>query len=92
MFILYRHKTCINSDIVLLTLCRLWESFLIVLVVYSAWVSPFEFGFIRIPTGALAATDNAVNAIFAVDIILTFFVAYLDRLTYLLEDDPKRIA
>ncbi|EMS61998.1 Potassium channel AKT1 [Triticum urartu] len=71
---------------------RLWETFLIVLVVYSAWVSPFEFGFIRIPTGGLAATDNAVNAIFAVDIILTFFVAYLDRLTYLLEDDPKRIA
>uniref|UniRef100_A0ACD5VJM7 Uncharacterized protein n=3 Tax=Avena sativa TaxID=4498 RepID=A0ACD5VJM7_AVESA len=71
---------------------RLWETFLIVLVVYSAWVSPFEFGFIRIPKGGLAATDNAVNAIFAVDIILTFFVAYLDRLTYLLEDDPKRIA
>lgn len=71
---------------------RLWETFLIVLVVYSAWVSPFEFGFIRIPTGGLAATDNVVNAIFAVDIILTFFVAYLDRLTYLLEDDPKRIA
>lgn len=61
-------------------------------MVYSAWVSPFEFGFIRIPTGGLAATDNVVNAIFAVDIILTFFVAYLDRLTYLLEDDPKRIA
>jgi len=61
-------------------------------VVYSAWVSPFEFGFIRKPTGALAAVDNVVNAFFAVDIILTFFVAYLDRMTYLLEDDPKRIA
>lgn len=33
-----------------------------------------------------------MNAFFAVDIILTFFVAYLDRMTYLLEDDPKRIA
>jgi hypothetical protein len=61
-------------------------------VVYSAWVSPFEFGFIQKPTGALAAVDNVVNAFFAVDIILTFFVAYLDRMTYLLEDDPKRIA
>ncbi|KAK1666043.1 hypothetical protein QYE76_054202 [Lolium multiflorum] len=71
---------------------RLWETFLIVLVVYSAWVSPFEFGFIRVPKGGLAATDNAVNAIFAIDIMLTFFVAYLDRLTYLLEDDPKKIA
>ncbi|KAL6614834.1 hypothetical protein ACP70R_037104 [Stipagrostis hirtigluma subsp. patula] len=71
---------------------RCWETFLILLVIYSAWVSPFEFGFIRKPTGALAATDNVVNAFFAVDIILTFFVAYLDRMTYLLEDDPKRIA
>ncbi|PAN29439.1 hypothetical protein PAHAL_5G226500 [Panicum hallii] len=71
---------------------RSWETFLIILVVYSAWVSPFEFGFIRNPTGGLAIVDNVVNAFFAVDIILTFFVAYLDRMTYLLEDDPKRIA
>lgn len=71
---------------------RCWETFLIILVVYSAWVSPFEFGFIRKPTGGLAAADNVVNAFFAIDIILTFFVAYLDRITYLLEDDPKRIA
>ncbi|CAO2204181.1 unnamed protein product [Urochloa humidicola] len=71
---------------------RSWETFLIILVVYSAWVSPFEFGFIRNPTGGLAIVDNVVNAIFAVDIILTFFVAYLDRMTYLLEDHPKKIA
>ncbi|KAK3161417.1 hypothetical protein QOZ80_1BG0076860 [Eleusine coracana subsp. coracana] len=71
---------------------RFWETFLIILVVYSAWVSPFEFGFIRKPEGALAIIDNVVNAFFAMDIILTFFVAYLDRMTYLLEDDPKRIA
>ncbi|XP_062216654.1 potassium channel AKT1-like [Phragmites australis] len=71
---------------------RFWETFLIILVVYSAWVSPFEFGFIRKPEGALAIVDNVVNAFFAIDIILTFFVAYLDRTTYLLEDDPKRIA
>ncbi|KAF0920068.1 hypothetical protein E2562_032758 [Oryza meyeriana var. granulata] len=71
---------------------RFWETFLIVLVVYSAWVSPFEFGFIRKPTGALATIDNVVNAFFAVDIILTFFVAYLDKMSYMLEDDPKKIA
>uniref|UniRef100_A0A0D9V3I5 Potassium channel n=1 Tax=Leersia perrieri TaxID=77586 RepID=A0A0D9V3I5_9ORYZ len=71
---------------------RVWETFLIVLVVYTAWVSPFEFGFIRKPAGALATIDNVVNAFFAVDIILTFFVAYLDKMTYMLEDDPKKIA
>ncbi|XP_020098684.1 potassium channel AKT1-like [Ananas comosus] len=71
---------------------RGWETFLIILVIYSAWVSPFEFGFIRNPTGGLALADNIVNGFFAIDIILTFFVAYLDRATYLLIDSPKQIA
>ncbi|KAK4343469.1 hypothetical protein RND71_036563 [Anisodus tanguticus] len=71
---------------------RLWETFLVVLVVYTAWVSPFEFGFLRKPAGPLAKTDNVVNGFFAIDIILTFFVAYLDRTTYLLVDGHKKIA
>ncbi|KAG6499005.1 hypothetical protein ZIOFF_038761 [Zingiber officinale] len=71
---------------------RAWEIFLIVLVVYSAWVSPFEFGFLGHAKGTLALVDNIVNAFFAIDIILTFFLAYLDRTTYLLVDDPKLIA
>ncbi|WOK95796.1 potassium channel AKT1-like [Canna indica] len=71
---------------------RAWETFLIFLVIYSAWVSPFEFGFITQPKGALAIADNVVNAFFAIDIILTFFLAYLDRTTYLLVDSPKPIA
>lgn len=72
--------------------CRAWETFLVVLVIYTAWVSPFEFGFLKKPEGPLAITDNVVNGFFAVDIILTFFVAYLDRTTYLLVDEPKKIA
>ncbi|KAG6487587.1 hypothetical protein ZIOFF_056175 [Zingiber officinale] len=71
---------------------RAWEIFLIVLVVYSAWGSPFEFGFLGHAKGTLALVDNIVNAFFAIDIILTFFLAYLDRTTYLLVDDPKLIA
>lgn len=71
---------------------RLWEHSLVALVAYSAWVAPFEFGFVPEPAGALAAADNAVNAAFAVDIALTFFVAYADGRTYLLQDDPRRIA
>lgn len=62
------------------------------LVVYTAWVSPFEFGFLDKPAGPLSITDNIVNGFFAIDIILTFFVAYLDRGTYLLVDDRKKIA
>ncbi|OVA00508.1 Cyclic nucleotide-binding domain [Macleaya cordata] len=70
---------------------RAWETFLILLVIYTAWVSPFEFGFIWKPQGGLAIADNVVNGFFAIDIILTFFVAYLDKSSYLLIDDPKKI-
>ncbi|OMO95963.1 hypothetical protein COLO4_15586 [Corchorus olitorius] len=71
---------------------RVWETFLVILVVYTAWVSPFEFGFLKKPEAPLSITDNVVNGFFALDIILTFFVAYLDKTTYLLIDDHKRIA
>ncbi|PSS13819.1 Potassium channel like [Actinidia chinensis var. chinensis] len=71
---------------------RAWETFLVVLVIYTAWVSPFEFGFLDKPQGPLSITDNVVNGFFAIDIVLTFFVAYLDKATYLLVDDRKQIA
>ncbi|KAF2310699.1 hypothetical protein GH714_016416 [Hevea brasiliensis] len=71
---------------------RIWETFLVVLVIYTAWVSPFEFGFLKKPEGPLSIADNVVNGFFAVDIVLTFFVAYLDKTTYLLVDNPKKIA
>ncbi|KAJ8751723.1 hypothetical protein K2173_025896 [Erythroxylum novogranatense] len=70
---------------------RLWQTFLVLLVVYSAWASPFELAFKRAASGLLIP-DLVVDAFFAVDIILTFFVAYLDRATYLLVDDHKKIA
>ncbi|KAF7838645.1 potassium channel AKT1-like [Senna tora] len=69
-----------------------WETFLVILVIYTAWVSPFEFGFLRKAEGGLSTADNVVNGFFAVDIALTFFVAYLDKATYLLVDSPKMIA
>ncbi|KAE8682883.1 Potassium channel AKT1 [Hibiscus syriacus] len=71
---------------------RIWQTFLVILVVYTAWVSPFEFGFIKKPEAPLSITDNVVNGFFALDIVLTFFVAYLDKATYLLIDDSKKIA
>ncbi|CAI0414971.1 unnamed protein product [Linum tenue] len=71
---------------------RTWEAFLVLLVYYTAWVSPFEFGFLVRPSGLLTITDNIVNAIFFVDIVLTFFVAYLDKTSYLIIDSKKEIA
>lgn len=72
--------------------CRIWQSFLICLVFYTAWVCPFEFGFLDKVKGPLAITDNVVNGLFGIDVILTFFVAYLDKTSYLLIDTPKLIA
>ncbi|KAK4388929.1 Potassium channel AKT1 [Sesamum angolense] len=71
---------------------RAWGTFLVILVFYTAWVSPIEFGFLRGPKGPLTITDNIVNGFFAIDIVLTFFVAFLDKSTYLLVDDRKLIA
>ncbi|CAA0838345.1 Potassium channel AKT1 [Striga hermonthica] len=71
---------------------RAWDTFLTILVFYTAWVSPFEFGFNMRHSKALAVTDNVLNAFFAIDIVLTFFVAYLDKETYLIIDDHKMIA
>ncbi|KAJ8449938.1 hypothetical protein Cgig2_029300 [Carnegiea gigantea] len=71
---------------------RAWEMLLVVLVVYSAWICPFEFAFLTYKRDALFIVDHIVNGFFAVDIVLTFFVAYVDRRTYLLIDDHKKIA
>ncbi|KAK8678112.1 hypothetical protein V6N13_143623 [Hibiscus sabdariffa] len=71
---------------------RAWEIWLVVLVIYSAWICPFEFAFLSYKNHALLTVDNIVNGFFAVDIVLTFFVAYLDSHSYLLVDDPKKIA
>ncbi|KAH1124574.1 hypothetical protein AAZX31_06G068000 [Glycine max] len=71
---------------------RLWNTFLVLLVFYTAWVCPFEFGFLNDPSDPLSIADNVVNFFFAIDIVLTFFVAYLNKSTYLLVDEPKLIA
>lgn len=72
---------------------RAWEMFLVLLVIYSAWISPFQFAFLTYKQDStLFIIDNVVNSFFAVDIVLTFFVAYLDSQSYILIDDPKTIA
>ncbi|KAG6530064.1 hypothetical protein ZIOFF_012285 [Zingiber officinale] len=71
---------------------RAWQMFLILLVVYSAWICPFELAFMRHLPAKLFWVESILNSFFAVDIVLTFFVAYLDRRSYVLIDDPKKIA
>ncbi|CAL9121550.1 unnamed protein product [Musa textilis] len=72
---------------------RCWETFMVVLVAYTAWVYPFEIAFMgAAPKGGLFIADNVIDAFFAVDIVLTFFVAYIDSKTQVLVRDPWKIA
>ncbi|KAI4375536.1 hypothetical protein MLD38_013394 [Melastoma candidum] len=72
---------------------RGWEAFMVVLVVYSVWMFPFEVAFLESSLdGGLYIVDNVVNGLFALDVILTFFTAYVDPQTQLLVRDPARIA
>ncbi|XP_064967988.1 potassium channel AKT2-like isoform X2 [Musa acuminata AAA Group] len=72
---------------------RCWEAFMVALVAYSAWVYPFEIAFMHAaPKGGLFLTDNVIDAFFAADIVLTFFVAYIDSRTQVLVCDPRKIA
>ncbi|XWS40029.1 hypothetical protein CRYUN_Cryun18bG0104900 [Craigia yunnanensis] len=72
---------------------RCWETFMVMLVFYSAWVYPFEVAFFSssLPRKFYIA-DNIVDLFFAVDIVLTFFVAFIDSRTQLLVRDSKKIA
>jgi hypothetical protein len=71
---------------------RCWETYMVFLVAYSAWVYPFEVAFLNSsPNRELWIADNIVDLFFGVDIVLTFFVAYIDSRTQLLVRDSKKI-
>uniref|UniRef100_A0A803MJU9 Potassium channel n=1 Tax=Chenopodium quinoa TaxID=63459 RepID=A0A803MJU9_CHEQI len=71
---------------------RAWEMFLAILVLYTAWASLFEFGFLEKPSiRGLAIADNIVNGFFAIDIFLNS-VAYIDKNYYITVNERKKIA
>jgi hypothetical protein len=66
---------------------------MVVLVAYSAWVYPFEVAFLNAsPEAKLWIADNIVDVFFAIDIALTFSVAYIDPRTQLLVRNSRKIA
>ncbi|KAG8055625.1 hypothetical protein GUJ93_ZPchr0001g31662 [Zizania palustris] len=71
---------------------RWWQKLLIVLVLYSAWASPFALSMERAASPALVVAGLVVDVFFAVDIFLSFFVAYRDASTHLLVTDRRKIA
>ncbi|KAI5056015.1 hypothetical protein GOP47_0029536 [Adiantum capillus-veneris] len=74
------------------TYYRCWENFLVLLVIYTAWMSPFELGFVRTHLLPYIVADFVVDCFFTVDIFLTFFVAYVDKRPYLLVTKRSQIA
>ncbi|CAM0870177.1 unnamed protein product [Alopecurus aequalis] len=71
---------------------RYWQMFLVVLVAYTAWSSPFELALVRAASLAHLVVDLVVDVFFCADIVVSFFVAYRDRSTDLLVDDRRKIA
>uniref|UniRef100_A0A5B6YZR5 Potassium channel n=1 Tax=Davidia involucrata TaxID=16924 RepID=A0A5B6YZR5_DAVIN len=72
---------------------RYWETLMVLLVGYTLWVYPFEVAFLNSsPERQLFIADNIINLFFAVDIVLTFFTAYIDPRTQLLVRDSRKIA
>lgn len=69
----------------------MWSTWLVPLVFYSAWAAPFEFGFLPSPKFPLNTVDYVVDLFFGVDIVMTLFVAYLDRATYDMVDSHGKI-
>lgn len=74
---------------------RCWQTLMVLMVAYSAWTYPFEVAFLKSSGqrhNQLYIADSIVDLFFGTDIILTFFVAYVDRVTHLLVRDPRSIA
>ena len=66
--------------------------FLVVLVAYTAWSSPFELALVKAASRAHLVADLVVDGFFCADIVVSFFVAYRDSSTDLLVDDRSKIA
>ncbi|CAH9114440.1 unnamed protein product [Cuscuta epithymum] len=61
---------------------RVWEKFILAWAIYSSFFTPFEFGFFRGLPKKLFLLDSCGQIAFLIDIVLQFFVAYRDNLTY----------
>ncbi|GMH14109.1 hypothetical protein Nepgr_015950 [Nepenthes gracilis] len=94
------HQNGVNSSRWIIspmdTRYRCWETWMAVLVAYSVWMFPFEAAFLSAcphkTEQLLSIARSIVDLFFAVDIILTFFVAYIDPTTQLLVSGSGQIA
>ncbi|KAI3941957.1 hypothetical protein MKW98_009167 [Papaver atlanticum] len=71
---------------------KIWQNFLLLLVVYTALVAPFQYGFLFKPIRGLEIADIVIDGIFLIDIFITFLVGYRDKKTYVFVDNHWEIA
>ncbi|KAI3979443.1 hypothetical protein MKX01_001635 [Papaver californicum] len=71
---------------------RIWQNFLLLLVVYTALAAPFQYGFLFKPDGGLEIADIVIDGVFLIDIFITFCVGYRDKRSYLFVDNHWEIA
>ena len=62
-------------------------------VFWSAWAVPFTWAFLNVGrTHPLSIVDYLIDFLFIIDIAVTFRLAYIEKRTYLVVDEPRRIA
>ena len=68
-----------------------WDVLMIVLISYVALVTPFEIGYLGDATGFLLVLNRTVDVLFAIDMVVNFFLGYFDEHGQW-EFDNKKIA
>ena len=74
-----------------------WDVFVIVLAIYNAIALPFQIPFVAVQnfydtSSGLQAFEIAVDILFAIDIVLSFFTSYIDVTNGETMRQPKIIA
>jgi len=68
-----------------------WDLFIAVLLFYTAYVTPFDVGFLETKLDGLFVINQIVNMGFVMDMAKTFFTAYFDPDTLLMVGDLSKI-
>lgn len=68
---------------------RVWDFFVLLLVVYTALIVPFEVGFGQIGWDGAYVMDRLIDAVFWVDVALNFRTAYIDHSANMIRDGGR---
>jgi potassium voltage-gated channel Eag-related subfamily H protein 7 len=69
-----------------------WDIFIAVLLIYTAYVTPYEVAFLETKFNAMFVVNQFVNLSFFCDMVKTFFTAHLDKEHGVLQGDLSKIA